>query len=376
MTVGDDRVPDAAVAVGGTWSSVRSLDDFATLRTNGPDSSPHWWPEIGPLGNPGSFSFAHRMRRVGPITVLDADFHDDVWVNGGETRPHYHVTLPVAPASTAVIDEVSVAVQPGSVAVYRPEGQAGVDRYVGRLLAVMIDRHAVEDALADALGRSITSQIDFAPLMRTATPEVRSWITIVSEFSEQLFRPHSVLNRPMVGMPFAEGLVRGLLLAADHSYRASLEGAAAEPPPGVIRAAIEVIEAEADRPLTVSALAQRSYVSVRSLQHGFQRHVGVTPMAYLRQVRLRRAHRDLLEADPSTVTVASVAYRWGFTNLGRFAAAHAARYQEPPLKTLQRNAHSSGNPSPIPSDISQLRDNGRGSDGPSLFVHEVRPEHR
>ncbi|ASW87015.1 MULTISPECIES: AraC family transcriptional regulator [Mycobacterium] len=376
MTMKEERAADAGAAVAdGVWASVQSLDDFAELRTGRPDSSPHWWPEIGPVGDPGSFSFTHRMRRAGPITVLDADFHDDVWVNGGEMRPHYHVTLPVSPTSAASVDEVSVAAEPGSVAVYRPEGRAGVDRYVGRLLAVMIDRHAVEDALADSLGRSIASQIDFAPLMRTAAPTVRSWITLVSEFSEQLFRPHSVLNQPMVGMPFAEGLIRGLLLAADHPYRAGLEGEAAEPPPGAIRRAIEIIEAEADQPLTVAALARRSHVGVRSLQHGFQRHVGVTPMAYLRQVRLRRAHQALLESDPSTVTVASVAYRWGFTNLGRFAAAHTARYQEPPLKTLQRTVRSRG-PSPVPRDVPQLRDDRRGSDRPSLLVHKLRPEHR
>jgi transcriptional regulator GlxA family with amidase domain len=61
-------------------------------------------------------------------------------------------------------------------------------------------------------------------------------------------------------------------------------------------------------------------------------------MAYLREVRLRRAHQHLLDSDPSIVTVASVAYRWGFTNLGRFAAAHAARYSEPPVTTLRRTA--------------------------------------
>ncbi|OMC54830.1 hypothetical protein A5747_15930 [Mycobacterium sp. IS-836] len=320
------------------WVSVQSLDDFAELRTSQTGSSPDWWPDIGPLGDTGSFSFTHRMRRIGPITVLDIDFQDDVWVNGGEMRPHYHVTLPVAPWSAAMVDNFSIAAEPGSVAVFRPEGQAGVERYVGRLLAVMIDRHAVEDALADALGRSITSQIDFEPLMPTATAVVRSWITMVSQFTDQLFRPRSVLHQPMVGMPFAESVVRGFLVAADHSYRAMLEGEAAAPPPGAIRTAIEVIEAEADQPLTVSELAQRSYVSVRSLQHGFQRHLGVTPMAYLREVRLRRAHQTLLESDPSTATVASVAYRWGFTNLGRFAAAHTARYREPPVETLRRNA--------------------------------------
>jgi hypothetical protein len=37
-------------------------------------------------------------------------------------------------------------------------------------------------------------------------------------------------------------------------------------------------------------------------------------------------------------TVASDACRWGFTNVGRFAAAHAARYQELSSETLRRSA--------------------------------------
>ncbi|OBJ32584.1 AraC family transcriptional regulator [Mycobacterium colombiense] len=333
------QTADAAVTVeDDAWVSVRSLDDFDELRRTQMQSSAYWWPEIGPLGGTNSFSLTHRMQRFGPITVLDLDFHDDVWVNGGELRPHYHVTLPVAASSAATDNSLSLAAEPGSVAVYRPEGIAGVDGYVGRLLAVMIDRHAVEDALADALGRSVTSQIEFSPVMSATTQAVRSWVAMVSVFTEQLFRPDSVLHEPMVGMPFADSVVRGLLLATDHPYRATLEGEAPEAPPGVVGAAIEVMEAEPGRPWTVSTLAARCCVSVRSLQQGFQRHLGTTPMAYLREVRLRRAHQNLLESDPSTATVASVAYRWGFSNLGRFAAAHTARYREPPVETLRRSA--------------------------------------
>lgn len=320
------------------WVTVRSLDDFGELRHSQSESS--WWPDMGPVKDTNSFAFTHRRRRLGPITVLDLDFRDEVWVNGGELRPHYHVTLPVAASSGAMDDNAPVVAAPGSVAVYRPEGQAGVPGYVGRLLAVMIDRYAVEDALADAIGRSVSSQIDLEPTMRTTTQAVRSWITLVSLLAEQLFRTNSILHQPMVGMPFAEGVVRGLLLAADHSFRATLAGEAIDPPPRAIRAAIDVIETEAHLPLTISALAARSYVSVRSLQQGFRAHIGTTPMAYLREVRLRRAHQDLETSDPSVDTVASIAFRWGFANLGRFAAAYAARYGERPAMTLRRRADS------------------------------------
>lgn len=264
------------------WVAVRSLEDFAALRTSQSATPSHWWPDIGPHGDTGSFSFMHRMRRLGPITVLDINFHDDVWVNGGEVRPHYHVTVPVAASVTGKDSRPCFVSEPGSVGVYGREGKACVSRYVGRMLAVMIDRHAVEDALAGALGRSITSQIDCRPVMATTAPAVRSWLTMVSLFTEQLFEPGSPLQQPMVGLPFAESIVHGLLLATDHSYRAALEAEPAEPEPPAVRAAIDVIETEADQLLTVSVLAERGYVSVRTLQQGFRYHLGVTPMAYLR----------------------------------------------------------------------------------------------
>lgn len=333
---------DLAVRVGDTdpWVTVRSLDEFAELRNNELDSAGYWWPDIGPQEGANSFSFTHRMRRLGPITVLDADFHDTVCVNGGEVRPHYHVTLPVAASSIRTDSDLSVVTAPGSVAVYRPEGKAGVSGYSGRLLAVMIDRYSVEDALGDALGQTITSQIDLEPLMRTTNQGVRNWIRMVSLFTVELFRPGSILHEPLVGMPFADSIVRGLLLATDHSYRSTLDGEATDPPPRAIRAAIDIIETEAHLPLTLPTLAARTYVSVRSLQQGFRVHVGTTPMTYLRDVRLRRARQELHDSDPSTDTVASIAVRWGFSNFGRFAAAYAARYGEKPVMTLRRRGGS------------------------------------
>ncbi|ODR01947.1 hypothetical protein BHQ21_22895 [Mycobacterium sherrisii] len=314
----------------GAWAWVRSLDDFAALH-----ASPAWWPDIKPTPRAGTLSFTHRSRRLGPITVLDVDFHNKVRVNGGDNRPHYHVTLPVA--THAGGNGLPLYSKP-SPTVYRPEGDAAVSDYSGRLLAVMIDRCAVEDALANVLGRPITSQIDCRPTMPAGAQPVLSWMRMVSLFAEQLFQPGSAVHQPMVGMPFVESVVHGLLLAADHPYRAALQGAPTEFQPRAVRAAVAVMEAEADQPLTVSALAALSYVSVRALQEGFRRYYGVTPMAYLREVRLRRAHRMLLDSDPAAVTVAGVAHRWGFTNAGRFAALHAARYHEAPSETLRRNS--------------------------------------
>jgi transcriptional regulator GlxA family with amidase domain len=76
-------------------------------------------------------------------------------------------------------------------------------------------------------------------------------------------------------------------------------------------------------------------VSVRTPQEGFQRHLDMSPMAYIRVVRLRHARRDLCSADPAHYTVDAIAHRWGFTNLSRFAAAHETMHGQTLLHALR-----------------------------------------
>jgi transcriptional regulator GlxA family with amidase domain len=140
----------------------------------------------------------------------------------------------------------------------------------------------------------------------------------------------------MIAAPLTDAFIQALLMAADHPDRGLIASDAKYIAPQHIRAAVDIIEAEPQLPLTVSSLAARCHISARALQQGFDRHLGVSPMTYLRQVRLRRARRELLDRDPSVETVASVARRWGFAHPGRFAAVYSARYGETPAMTLRR----------------------------------------
>jgi len=103
-----------------------------------------------------------------------------------------------------------------------------------------------------------------------------------------------------------------------------------------IRTAVEHIHAHAHEPLTVSDLARVADLSVRGLQEAFHRTLDRSPMQYLREVRLRRAHEDLLQASPAQVSVADVAARWGFTHMGRFSGEYLRRFGEYPKVTLRR----------------------------------------
>jgi AraC-like DNA-binding protein len=109
------------------------------------------------------------------------------------------------------------------------------------------------------------------------------------------------------------------------------------PAPATVRRAIEFIEANAHRDISVTDIAKAAGMSARGIQANFQRHLNTSPAAYLRSVRLAAAHRDLVAADPTTGPgVAEIAARWGFLHPGRFAATYRACYGVPPSHTLAR----------------------------------------
>lgn len=329
-----DRVAEAPAADASDtrmWTRATDFDEFARVCCGR--------PHLQLLADPDSFSLTQRVGRIGPVTLSEIAVGSDLPMDGGQLCGSYRVVVVQAGRTEALHRGGSVIGGPGSAAVYAPEGLGRGQWYAGsKTFCFKIARSAIDDALSDALGRQLTSQIDFTPAMPTHAAPARSWINMVLSFKEQFFRVDSLVNRPLVGLPLIDALVRGLLFAAEHPHLDALTEQRQLSAPRAVRTAVDIIEEEAHLPLTLSSIASRSHISVRTLQQGFQRHLGTSPMAYLREVRLRRAHQTLLESDPSSVTVASVAYRWGFTNLGRFAAAHAARYGETPIEALRRSA--------------------------------------
>jgi AraC-like DNA-binding protein len=343
MSEGDDPVTGGSTedsAGSRLWKPARDFDDFAKVCCGR--------SHLNLLTDPNELSLTQRVGRMGLVTVSEIVLGADMSMDAGEVCGAYRIVVPLSGRIEGVHRGSSLTTGPGMASVYPPEGHTAGHWTAGsRLISLKIDRSAVDDALSDALGRQVTWQPDFAPVMPSNAAPTRSWVNMVVLLTEELFRPGAVLNQPLAGLPFVDSLVRGFLLAADHPHREALVRDERLSAPRAVRTAVGIIEEEADSPLTLSSIATRCHVSVRSLQQGFRRHLGTSPMAYLREVRLRRAHQMLLRSDSSAVTVASVAYQWGFTNLGRFAAAHAARYGEKPTETLHRRAFGFAPPAPV-----------------------------
>jgi AraC-like DNA-binding protein len=321
----------------------RPAQSDSRLRTTSPEQAihlcetafyPHRLKLVGPSKN---FGFTQLVTRIGPITLADVTYETDVALSFDQPRASYHVNIPLNGWLESRHRGQEITVTPQAASVFRPDGETTVNRWPGgtRNLAVKIDRAAVDRALEALIGDSVQSPMPFHATLKLHAGAAADWVRLLLTVHRQLDGPDSLLRHPVVWDPLVESLIHGLLLVTDHPYRQALFAPADPGRPAAVRDAMDIIDTGPHLPLTTATLARRCHVSVRTLQEGFQRHLGVSPMAYLRQVRLRRAHRDLRSADPSHNTVASIAHRWGFTHLGSFAAAHKTMYGETPRHALR-----------------------------------------
>jgi AraC-like DNA-binding protein len=101
-----------------------------------------------------------------------------------------------------------------------------------------------------------------------------------------------------------------------------------------VRKAAEFIDDHAHEDLPMARLARACGVTPRALQYAFRRHLGCTPMAYLRRVRLDLVRQAL--RDGAALTVSDAAAQYGFFNPGRFAVGYRQVFGENPSDTLHR----------------------------------------
>jgi transcriptional regulator GlxA family with amidase domain len=107
------------------------------------------------------------------------------------------------------------------------------------------------------------------------------------------------------------------------------------PMPIQLRRAMSFIKDSSHADIGLHQIAESVHLSPRAIQYLFRRHMDTTPTEYLRRVRLRGAHEDLLAGGPSTTTVSEVAAKWGFGHTGRFAVLYRQTYGLSPHVTLR-----------------------------------------
>lgn len=101
------------------------------------------------------------------------------------------------------------------------------------------------------------------------------------------------------------------------------------------QSALDLMRLEAEGDVSISAIAERVGIGLRSLQITFATQYGLTPREMLTRLRLQKARAALL-APPLGARVTAIALDAGFTHLSRFSQTYRQVYGERPIETLRR----------------------------------------
>jgi AraC family ethanolamine operon transcriptional activator len=105
----------------------------------------------------------------------------------------------------------------------------------------------------------------------------------------------------------------------------------------IVRRCERLLRADAEEPVTMLDLCCAVRCSRRTLQTSFQRVANVSPVSYLRSIRLNAIHRLLRSTNAEELRVGDAAARWGFTHLGYFAQEYRELFGEFPSHTARRS---------------------------------------
>ncbi len=184
-----------------------------------------------------------------------------------------------------------------------------------RTRSIAIDRGVLARRLAALIDRPISREIEFAPRIGAQAIRYGALSTLLACVTDETFGK-SLGHSPFTAARMPAVLIDFILETWPHTYSREFER---EPPliaPRYVKAAVDFIEAHPQAPAPATDIAGFAGVSLRALQYGFRRFVGLSITEYQRRVRLQRARAELLTSADS---IEAVARRWGFSNAGRFS---------------------------------------------------------
>ncbi|ROP27459.1 AraC family transcriptional regulator [Couchioplanes caeruleus] len=291
--------------------------------------------EVKPTGGIEGFAFSGDVVQLGPLTVGEVSYGVEICVAIGDLRTAYHVLAPLTGQVQVLHRGAATTADPSRAAVFQPVGDIDLRWSADcRLYSVKVERLAFEREL-EALDPPGGAPLPLGATFGTAAGPGRSWMGLIRLLHTELRETDGLIALPWLLRRWRDLVISGLAGAVEHASGDGVPGQPTARRPRTVKRTLDAMHAEPGRAFTATELAGIAGVGIRVLQESFRQHVGVPPLTYLRRLRLEGVHAELTRADRSEVSVSEVAYRWGFTHLGRFAGAYRDRYGVSPSQTLR-----------------------------------------
>jgi len=203
-------------------------------------------------------------------------------------------------------------------------------------LSVVIPRVTMRLALEEILKRPVEIPLNFDPLMDAQIGASASWWRLINHFVSEQEAGGAMFDQTLFSRGIEASLVRGLILAQKNNYTDEIHQCLIGKLPSFLLKAKDFIYANAREDIRLEDIEHAAGVSRFKLFDGFRKYMGMSPMAYLKKLRLAEVRKQLLDGGRGT-NISTVATEWGFNHLGRFASEYKKLFNEIPSATVHRN---------------------------------------
>ena len=239
--------------------------------------------------------------------------------------------------STFKFDSTSVTVSQNRAVCVMPGDSMEIERTDGSEIVVLkVELSGLMDHLENLTNRHQCGQLYFDRNIDLTAPDGAMLARAVRYVCSEL-NHNSAYSHKQSLQTNLENLLQSAVLCLPNKHRHQLLGDRQyHVDPFLVRKAEEYMRAHLVEDISIMDLLKASACSRNTLFAAFRNLRGYTPMAFLKEQRLLRAHRKLINA-PKKGSVSYIATACGFNDLSRFARFYRNRFGEYPSETLQKN---------------------------------------
>jgi AraC-like DNA-binding protein len=288
--------------------------------------------------------------RQGDASINRLEYGAEVEIDPNRLDDFFLVQIPVAGSAAIACGNRRFESTARAASLVSPTLPLHMRWHAGNAqVCVRFERRKVEQHCAAHLGHALDGPLEFEPELRLDTLPGQYFLRLVRLFAEELTAAQCLDDLPpeqrgarhpladeRVAEHFSAALLNALMYGQASNISLALTRTQMSPAPHFVRRAEDYIRSHSAETLTIEKLARIAGVSVRTLFSGFRDFRQVTPMAYLKTVRLEKAHAALRSGDvEGSSGVTQIALDAGFSHLGRFAQDYRTRFGELPSATAR-----------------------------------------
>jgi AraC-like DNA-binding protein len=301
----------------------------------------------------------HRLSTLRPGSQLDARHHSvpvhrdvslnyvqygaGVGIEPGYLRDFYLLQIPLRGGATVRCGGQLVESHAAVASFPSPSQPLSMRWHEGSpQIIVKLGRAAIHERLESLLQATASKPLVFDLAVDLQAPALIGVASFIAYLRAGLDNNPFFLAHSLLAEQAENHLLTSILLSMRHNYsnQLAIAGEAqknAHPArgtvlPRAVKRAQDFMHSQVDKAITLADVCAHVGTSARSLQQCFQHYTGISPMVFLRDLRLDCVHAELMNAELAP-KVSDVAARFGFLHLGHFASHYRQRFGEIPSQT-------------------------------------------